>query len=88
MDLADTQLLRENLKTAPCVRDDYHKALGHFAALLRFVRTDHAALFWDAAVQTPISGKCAMTVMGDWAEGYPKARGLTPRKKLGWARFP
>ena len=29
-----------------------------------------------------------MTVMGDWAEGYFKARGLTPNKEFGWVPFP
>jgi glucose/mannose transport system substrate-binding protein len=63
-------------------------ALERFTVLLRFVNTDHAALSWDAAVQAVIDGKCAMTVMGDWAEGYFKARGLTPGKEFGWVPFP
>jgi glucose/mannose transport system substrate-binding protein len=29
-----------------------------------------------------------MTVMGDWAEGYFKARGLTPGQEFGWVAFP
>jgi glucose/mannose transport system substrate-binding protein len=63
-------------------------ALSRFAALLRFVNTDHATLSWDAAAQYVIDGKCAMTVMGDWAEGYFKAKGLTPGKEFGWVTFP
>jgi glucose/mannose transport system substrate-binding protein len=63
-------------------------ALTRFAALLRYVNTDHATLSWDAAAQYVIDGKCAMTVMGDWAEGYFKARGLTPNKQFGWVPFP
>ncbi len=29
-----------------------------------------------------------MTVMGDWAEGYFKARGQTPNKEFGWVPSP
>ena len=29
-----------------------------------------------------------MTVMGDWAEGYFKAKGLTPGKDFGWTPSP
>ena len=64
------------------------QALSTFASLLRYVNTDHAALSWDAAVQYVIVGKCAMTVMGDWAEGYFKAKGLTPNKEFGWIPSP
>ena len=67
---------------------DVRRALRTFAALLRYVNTDHAALSWDGAVQYVIDGKCAMTVMGDWAEGYFKARGLTPNKEFGWVPSP
>jgi glucose/mannose transport system substrate-binding protein len=63
-------------------------ALGRFAALMRYVNTDHAALSWDGAVQYVIDGKCAMTVMGDWAEGYFKAKGLTPNVDFGWVPSP
>lgn len=63
-------------------------SLSTFSALMRYVNTDHAALSWDGAVQYVIDGKCAMTVMGDWAEGYFKARGLTPNKEFGWVPSP
>jgi glucose/mannose transport system substrate-binding protein len=64
------------------------KALGTFAALLRYVNSDHAALSWDGAVQYVIDGKCAMTIMGDWAEGYFKAKGLLPNREFGWVPSP
>jgi len=70
--------------TGPEVRE----ALATFAKLLDYVNTDHAALTWDEAVQYVIDGKCAMTIMGDWAEGYFKARGLTPNREFGWAPSP
>ncbi len=67
---------------------EIHAALAEFARLMGYVNSDHAALSWDGAVQYVIDGKCAMTVMGDWAEGYFKARGQTPDKEYGWAPFP
>ena len=67
---------------------EIRSALSTFSALMRFVNSDHAAMSWDGAVQYVIDGKCAMTVMGDWAEGYFKAKGLTPNKEYGWAPAP
>ncbi|MGD0727394.1 MAG: ABC transporter substrate-binding protein [Spirochaetia bacterium] len=63
-------------------------SLTRFASLQRYVNTDHAALSWDAAVQYVIDGKCAMTIMGDWAEGYFKAKGCTPGREFGWVPSP
>jgi glucose/mannose transport system substrate-binding protein len=63
-------------------------ALIRLAGLMRYVNTDHAALSWDGAVQYVIDGKCAMTIMGDWAEGYFKAKGLTPGRDFGWTASP
>jgi glucose/mannose transport system substrate-binding protein len=67
---------------------EVRRALATFAVLLRYVNSDHAALSWDGAVQYVIDGKCAMTVMGDWAEGYFKAKGLRPNKEFGWVPSP
>ena len=67
---------------------DVRRALNTFAALLGYANTDHAALSWDDAVQYVIDGKCAMTIMGDWAEGYFKAKGLTPNREFGWVPSP
>ena len=67
---------------------EVRSALERFAALVQYVNTDHAALSWDGAVQYVIDGKCAMTVMGDWAEGYFKAKGLTPNVDFGWTPSP
>jgi glucose/mannose transport system substrate-binding protein len=63
-------------------------ALTSFTKLLKYVNTDHAALSWDAAAQYVIDGKCAMTLMGDWAEGYFKSKGLTPNVEFGWVPTP
>ena len=67
---------------------EVRQSLETLTTLLRYVNTDHAALSWDAAVQYVIDGKCAMTIMGDWAEGYFKAKGLTPNKEFGWVPSP
>jgi glucose/mannose transport system substrate-binding protein len=67
---------------------DFKQALANFAGLMKYVNTDHAALSWDQAAQYVIDGKCAMTIMGDWAEGYFKAKGLTPNVEFGWTPSP
>jgi glucose/mannose transport system substrate-binding protein len=67
---------------------EVREALLQFVALMKDVNTDHAAMSWDAAVQYVIDGKCAMTIMGDWAEGYFKAKGCTPGRDFGWAPSP
>jgi glucose/mannose transport system substrate-binding protein len=67
---------------------DVLSALYCFTTLMRFVNADHASLSWDAAAQYVIDGKCAMTVMGDWAEGYFKQKGLTPNRDFGWEPSP
>ena len=56
--------------------------------MLNYVNTDHAALSWDEAAQYVIDGKCAMTIMGDWAEGYFKTKDLTPGKEFSWIPSP
>ncbi|HEY9593430.1 MAG TPA: ABC transporter substrate-binding protein, partial [Spirochaetia bacterium] len=74
--------------TTPWDGPEARSALARFAVLMRYVNTDHAALSWDQAVQYVIDGKCAMTVMGDWAEGYFKAKGLVPNRDFGWVSSP
>ncbi len=67
---------------------ELRSAVSRFVRLLDFVNSDHAALSWDGAAQYVADGKAAMTIMGDWVEGYFKARGLTPGKEFGWAPSP
>jgi glucose/mannose transport system substrate-binding protein len=64
------------------------EGLANFTKFMKFVNTDHAALGWDQAAQYIIDGKCAMTVMGDWAEGFFKQKGWTPNNQFGWAASP
>ena len=68
--------------------DEVKNALTNFVKMLNYVNTDHAALSWDEAAQYVIDGKCAMTIMGDWAEGYFKTKDLTPGKEFSWIPSP
>ncbi len=63
-------------------------ALETFARMLKYVNEDHAALSWDQAAQLLVDGDAAMTIMGDWAEGYFKSVGWTPDKEFGWVPSP
>ena len=56
--------------------------------MLGYVNADHAALTWDSANDQLIQGKAAMTIMGDWAEGYFLGKGATPNKEFGWVAAP
>jgi glucose/mannose transport system substrate-binding protein len=64
------------------------QAIARFISLLDYVNSDHAALSWDGAAQYVADGKAAMTIMGDWVEGYFKAKGLAPGEQFGWAASP
>jgi len=63
-------------------------ALSVFVKVLDYINSDHSALSWDGAAQYVIDGKCAMTIMGDWAHGYIKAKGLKPDVDYGWIPSP
>ena len=63
-------------------------ALRTFADMMAYVNEDHAALTWDQAAQLVADGDAAMTIMGDWAEGYFKSIGLEPDVDFGWAPSP
>lgn len=63
-------------------------ALDTFAKMLDYVNEDHAALSWDQAAQLVVDGDAAMTIMGDWADGYFFSLGLTPGEDYGFAPTP
>lgn len=63
-------------------------ALETFAKMMGYVNEDHAALSWDQAAQLVADGKAAMTIMGDWAEGYFKSIGQTPDVEFGYVPSP
>ncbi len=64
------------------------QALETFAKMMEYVNEDHAALSWDQAAQLVADGDAAMTIMGDWTEGYFKSIGLTPNVEFGWVPSP
>ncbi len=56
--------------------------------MLSYANQDRASLSWSDAAQTVLDGKAAMTIMGDWAEGYFLSKGATPNKEFGYAPAP
>ncbi len=68
--------------------DGVKKALKTFVKALSYVNDNHNALSWDQAAQLVADGKCAVTIMGDWAEGYFKSKNLKPDVDFGWAPAP
>ncbi len=67
---------------------DVMAALETYAQMMDYVNEDHAALSWDQAAQLVADGDAAMTIMGDWAEGYFKSIGLTPDVEFGYVPSP
>jgi glucose/mannose transport system substrate-binding protein len=63
-------------------------ALENFAKMMAYVNEDHAALSWDQAAQLVADGDAAMTIMGDWAQGYFTSIGLKVDEAYGWAPSP
>jgi glucose/mannose transport system substrate-binding protein len=63
-------------------------ALETFAKMMGYVNEDHAALSWDQAAQLVADGDAAMTIMGDWAQGYFTSIGLKANEDYGWVPSP
>jgi glucose/mannose transport system substrate-binding protein len=63
-------------------------ALRWYKQLLDFENPNHAALSWDQAIASVIEGKCAFSVMGDWAYGEFKKANQKDNEDFGWANFP
>jgi glucose/mannose transport system substrate-binding protein len=74
--------------STPWDSPEARQAISRFIGLLDYVNSDHAALSWDGAAQYVADGKAAMTIMGDWVEGYFKAKGMAPGEQFGWAASP
>ena len=68
--------------------DGVVSALEILDEMLEYVNSDHAALTWDEAAGYVADGTAAMTVMGDWAQGFFTAEGLEPGVDYGWAPTP
>ena len=67
---------------------EVRQALETFARMMEYVNEDHAALSWDQAAQLVADGDAAMTIMGDWVQGYYTSLGLKPNVDYGWAPAP
>jgi glucose/mannose transport system substrate-binding protein len=67
---------------------EVRQALETFARMMEYVNEDHAALSWDQAAQLVADGDAAMTIMGDWVQGYYTSLGLKPDVDYGWAPAP
>jgi glucose/mannose transport system substrate-binding protein len=63
-------------------------AVRWYKQLLDFENPNHAALSWDQAIASVIEGKCAFSVMGDWAYGEFKKASQKDNEDFGWANFP
>ena len=63
-------------------------AVRWYKQLLEIENPNHAALSWDQAIASVIEGKCAFSVMGDWAYGEFKKANQKDNEDFGWANFP
>ncbi|CAG0969310.1 Multiple sugar-binding periplasmic receptor ChvE [Anaerolineae bacterium] len=63
-------------------------ALENYKKVLTYANTDSASLSWQDAAQLVVNGDAAFNVMGDWAEGYFRELGKTPKADYGWAATP
>lgn len=64
------------------------KALENYSKILSYANTDSTSLTWQDASQLVVNGDAAFNVMGDWAEGYFRELGKTPKTDYGWAPVP
>jgi glucose/mannose transport system substrate-binding protein len=56
--------------------------------MLSYSNNDRSALGWSDAAQRVLDGSAAMTIMGDWAEGYFLSKKAKPNVEFGWAAAP
>jgi glucose/mannose transport system substrate-binding protein len=64
------------------------QTIKYFKTELQYVNSNHSSLTWDQACGLLVSGDAAMTIMGDWANGYFKAAGWTPDVNYGGVAVP
>lgn len=64
------------------------KALENYQKVLTYANSDSASLSWQDAAKLVVDGDAAFNVMGDWAEGYFRELGKTPKTDYGWAPVP
>lgn len=63
-------------------------AVGQFGETLKYVNSDSAVLTWDQASLAVTDGKCAATLMGDWAFGEYLAKGKKDGTDFSHVTFP
>ena len=59
-----------------------------YGTLLEAANTDHSRLTWDQAVVNMTDGKCAATLMGDWAYGEMVNKGKKEGTDFAYLPFP
>ncbi len=74
--------------TTPFDSPDVRSAVETYRTLLEAANTDHSALTWDQAVVNMTDGKCAATLMGDWAYGEMVNKGKKEGTDFAYLPFP
>ncbi len=64
------------------------RALGDYNTILQYTNTEAASTDWQLAAKDVVDGKAAFNIMGDWAAGYFKELGKTPKVDYDWAASP
>jgi glucose/mannose transport system substrate-binding protein len=74
--------------TTPFDSPEVRSAVQTYGTLLGAANSDHSALTWDQAVINLTDGKCAASLMGDWAYGEMVNKGNTEGADFGYLPFP
>jgi glucose/mannose transport system substrate-binding protein len=64
------------------------QAIETLGRMLEYSNEDRASLTWQDASRRVFDGEAAMTVMGDWTEGFFKTLGGEPNVEFGWEPAP
>lgn len=68
---------------------EVEEALKDFRTIMaNYVNENHSSLTWDEACGLVAKGQAAMTIMGDWANGYFTSLGLKPGTDYGAVAVP
>src|SRR5262249_19874146 len=102
-DKFETPHLFESVLLATYGADDYPKlfkdtkmwadprtaqAIQTLNKMLGYANSDRSSLGWSDAAQKVLDGSAAMTIMGDWTEGYFISKGAKPNTDFGWVAAP
>jgi glucose/mannose transport system substrate-binding protein len=64
------------------------EAIATLGKILTYANADRSAIGWTDAAQQVIDGKAALTIMGDWTEGFLLSKGLKPGVDFGYQAAP